>query len=326
MRLIGLMPVRNEDWCLGLTLRAALMWCDEMVVFLHACTDRSAQIVHDVAAEFACDSAGRGRIFTMFDSDPKWSEMSHRWAMLNAARQRGATHIALIDADEVLTGNLLHGDLLRPNDAFPPLLFRQYIANLPQGIILQLPWLALPRTTERYLTTGTFGKLQRVSVAFKDDPSMRWETRNGYDHHHREPMGAIGGVYTPLKPEDGGLMHLQFLSERRLKAKQALYQMTELLRWPAPRILNGVSCKTQEQLAKRLARMYGKAVYESDPLAYDSSPVPEDWWSPYSHLMRYLDIDGGDIDAEPWQEREVKRLVSEFGMEMFRGLDLFGVV
>jgi hypothetical protein len=312
MKLIGLMPVRNEDWVLGLSARAALMWCDQLMIFEHACTDRSSAIVDEIQREYP------ERVAIRHDTGREWAEMSHRWSLLCAARLHQATHIALIDADEVLTGNLLEpyasdgGSLTR---------LRHSIDLLPEGIILQLPWLALPRTTDRYLTSGTFGRIQRVSVGFKDDPSMHWETRNGYDHHHREPMGAIGGVYAPLKPEDGGLMHLQFLSERRLRAKQALYQMTELLRWPAPRILNGVSCRTQEQLAKRLARMYGTAVYESDPLAFESSPVPESWWAPYAHLMRYL-----DIDAEPWQEREVKRLVSEFGAEMFRGLDLFGVV
>ena len=51
MKLIGLMPVRNETWCLGLTLRAALMWCDEMVVWLHACTDDSKRITQDIAKE-----------------------------------------------------------------------------------------------------------------------------------------------------------------------------------------------------------------------------------------------------------------------------------
>jgi hypothetical protein len=302
MKLIGLMPVRNEDWCLGLSLRAALMWCDMVIVFEHACTDGSAAIVDEVQKEFP------ERVAIRHDSNPQWAEMSHRWCLLQAARFHQATHIALIDADEILTGNLL------PD-------IRDHIESLPEGVILQLPWLALPRTTERYLTSRTFGKLQRVSVAFKDDPSMHWETRNGYDHHHREPMGSIAGVYTPLKPEDGGLMHLQFLSEGRLRAKQALYQMQEVLRWPAPRIVNGVKCKTPEQLACRLALMYGRAVYESDPLACESSPIPESWWAPYKHLMHYL-----DKDAEPWQELEVRRLVKEFGREMFRGLDLFGVV
>jgi hypothetical protein len=36
--------------------------------------------------------------------------------------------------------------------------------------------------------------------------------------------------------------------------------------------------------------------------------------------MKYL-----DVDAEPWQEAEVRRLVAEYGREKFTGLDLFGV-
>jgi hypothetical protein len=36
--------------------------------------------------------------------------------------------------------------------------------------------------------------------------------------------------------------------------------------------------------------------------------------------MKYL-----DVDAEPWQEAEVRRLVAEHGRETFAGLDLFGV-
>ena len=297
MKLIGLMPARNEDWILGLSARAALMWCDSLMIFEHACTDRTQQIVGELQKEFP------GRVALRHDSNPIWAEMSHRWCLLQAARFFNATHIAIVDADEVLTGNLL------PEQRYPswPGAIRQHIYGLPEGIILQLPWLALPRTTELYLTSGTFGQLQRVTVAFKDKPDFCWQTQDGYDFHHREPYGAIAGVYTPLKPQDGGLMHLQFLSERRLRAKQALYQMTEVLRWPG------------RMSPEALARKYGRAVYESDP-AYESSPVPESWWAPYAHLMHHL-----DIDAEPWQELEVRRLAKKFGMDLFKGLDLFGV-
>jgi hypothetical protein len=301
MKLIGLMPVRNEDWILGLSARAALMWCDALMIFEHSCTDRTERIVDELQKEFP------SRVALRHDSNPTWAEMSHRWCLLQAARFFNATHIAIVDADEVLTGNLLpwryFGDESRK--------IRTYIEGLPEGVMLQLPWIALPRTTKRYLTSGTFGSIQRVTVAFKDKPDFCWQTQgpDGYDFHHRAPYGAIGGVYTPLKPQDGGLMHLQFLSDRRLRAKQALYQMTEVLRWPGRMSPEG------------LAKKYGRAVYESDPRVFDSSPVPESWWAPYAHLMQYL-----DIDAEPWQELEVRRLVKEFGMDMFKGLDLFGVV
>src|ERR1700683_1376879 len=92
MRLIAILPVRNEDWCLGLSLRAMLMFCDEVIVGLHACTDASAKIVADVLFEEP------GRITWTEHRDPIWSEMAHRQALLDIARERGATHIAIVDA------------------------------------------------------------------------------------------------------------------------------------------------------------------------------------------------------------------------------------
>ena len=303
MKLVGIMPVRNEDWVLGLSARAALMWCDELVVFLHACTDRSRMIAGDIEQE------SKGQLFMMHNDDPTWSEMSHRWAMLTVARARGATHIAIVDADEVLTGNLLN---------WPGI--RQIISGLPENVVYQLPWLGLARSTDQYLTSGTFGLGQRVSMAFKDFPGAHWKSQGpeGYDFHHREPFGISGGAGR-LQHAQGGLMHLQFLSVRRLRAKQALYQITEVLRWPGR--------ETPEQLAKK----YGRAVYESDPAHFATAPVPAEWWAPYQHLMKHLDIGVFSarhrryIYAEPWQEREVRRLVKEHGREKFAGLDLFGV-
>jgi hypothetical protein len=291
MKLVGLMPVRNEEWCLGLTLRAALMWCDELCVCNHASTDATADILGDIQAEFSA------RVHVVSFPKDVWTEMAQRQTLLEMARERGATNLAMIDADEVLTGNLL-----------PTI--RELIFSGAPGMTLQLPWLALPRTLERYLTSGVWGPGQQVSMAFKDQPSAHWTALNGYDFHHRNPMGLPPGAFLqPLKPHQGGLMHLQFLSERRLRAKQALYQVTEVLRWPG------------RKTPRELAQMYGLAVYESDPAKHASVLIPRGWWEPYSDLMKHL-----DIDAEPWQEVELKRLIAEHGREKFTGLDLFGIV
>ena len=47
------------------------------------------------------------------------------------------------------------------------------------------------------------------------------------------------------------------------------------------------------------------------------SPVPAEWWAGYEHLMQYL-----NVDAEPWQDRELRRLVAEHGREKFADLEL----
>ena len=286
------MPVRNEEWCLGLTLRAALMWCEAVVVLNHASTDRTADIIKQVFAE------DPSRVLSISHLHECWTEMAHRQQMLELARRLGATHIAMIDADEVLTGNLL-----------PEIQNR--VLCIRDGETLQLPWLALPRSANYYITEGIWGAGQQVSMAFKDEPAAHWATRNSYDFHHRNPMGLPAGRFAqPLKPERGGIMHLQFLNERRLRAKQALYQATEVLRWPG------------RKKPKDLAAMYGRAVYESTP-SVGAKAVPSSWWAPYSKWMQYLDL---SEDKEPWQETEIRRLVAFHGREHFAGLDFFGIV
>lgn len=301
MKIIGLMPVRNEDWVLGFSARAALQWCDLLMVGLHACTDRSEAICNEVYREFP----GRITIATRHESGI-WNEMAHRHRLLEIARQWGATHIVTIDADEVLTANLL-----------PTI--RERIEILSPGEILSLPWLAV--TEGGYLTSGPWAN-QQVTLAFEDNPRFHWsaELRNGYDYHRRPPFCKNAESFlvhsAPLKAEEGGILHLQFLSRRRLKAKQALYQMQEVIRWPGMAL--GEPC---DDPPARLAEVYGRAVYGSDPATHDYQPLLYPWWEPYSALVPYL-----HAEAEPWQEAECKRLWAEYGPQKFKGLDLFGVV
>ena len=97
---------------------------------------------------------------------------------------------------------------------------------------------------------------------------------------------------------------MQFASWRRLLAKHAAYKVMERLKYPAKRV-------------PEIERTYNLAPNE-DGLRL--APVPNGWWEPYIHLMGYL-----DVDREPWQEAEVRRLVAEHGLVHFHGLTLFGV-
>jgi hypothetical protein len=301
MRLIGIMPVRNEAWVLGLSARAALMWCDQLLVLNHASTDETVDICLDLRSEYG------ERFGYLSESDPTWAEMDHRQRLLVAARQRGATHIAVIDADEVLTGSLL------PH-------IREHVERTPPERILQMPWLCLRDGIQCYMNTGLWGQAT-VSVAFKDDPAFHWAaTNDGYHFHHRHPLGKDFIAHTPhwipsetiaflpsSRTRFDGLMHLQFCSRRRLLAKQALYQAIEVTRWP------------NRKPVSQVREMYARTVCEA--AAAIVRPVPTGWWEPYQSLLQYL-----DVDAVPWQEAELRRLVAEHGNFKFSGLDFFGVV
>lgn len=302
MKLIGLMPARNEDWVLALSARAAMMWCDELIILDHSSVDRTADICQELRDEYTAD-----RVSLIRFTDPTWHEMAHRQALLEKARAHGATHIAIVDADEVLTGNLVNH-------------IRPHIEQLTGGRILQLPWTCLapgPSAdmnradgTGRYYTAGVWST-NWVTTAFADQAGFGWQASGPelYDFHKRHPAGSRPDMAVQVGAQgQGGLMHLQFSSRRRLKAKQAFYKITEQLRWPGRLPLQDLNA------------MYNRAVYESDPLTTPTGTVPAAWWEPYEKWMQYL-----HVDAEPWQERAVQRAIAEHGREKFAGLDLFDV-
>jgi len=283
MRLIGIMPVRNEEWIAGLSLRAALMWMDALVVLNHNSTDRTSEILDELQREYG------DRFKCINSSDPVWHEMSHRQMLLMAAREMGATHVATVDADEVLAGDAL------PN-------IKDEIEALEPGEVLQMRWAHCWRGINTWrIEPEWYNKW--ASMAFCDAPQIHWETRDGYDHHHRHPF-----EYTGLKQvlSDSALMHLQHSVWRKLLAKQALYKMWERTRWP-----------DRESVAE-VDRKYSRTVNEHGAMW---ATVSKRWWAPYRDWLKHLDLS----DQVPWQETECRRLWAEHGSETFKGLDLFGI-
>ena len=303
MKIVCLMPVRNEDWILGLSARAVLQWADELVILDHASTDGSPDIEMELAEEYP------DRVVIVSEFHPRWEEMRHRQRLLETARARKATHMALIDADEIVSANLA-----------PEM--RAIFERMPTKTVMQLPWLALRGSINRFHSSGPWADHQNVSSGFVDSPELHWAARNGYDFHHRHPMGRPMIAHMPLGPRHphvkvrGGVLHLQFVSGRRLRAKQYLYQLTERLRWPDREPVEMV--KQRYSLA-----VYGRYVAPSpeqvDDIDRTMSSCPPEWWTGYEPLMEHL-----KPHAEPWQFAECARLLKEHpGIE--KGLDDFGL-
>lgn len=285
------MPCRNSGWVLGLSARAVLQWCDDLLVLNHASTDNTAFILDDLKKEYP------GRVVVIHSSQAEWPEMEHRQMLLQDARCLGATHIVTVDDDEVLTANMV-----------PEI--RKIIEEMPTDYTLQLPWLCLRGNINAVHAGGIWGTAY-ASVAWKDDPRCHWSSseRGGYQYHHRHPMGRVLIPWmTPRRM--GGLLHLQFLDERRLKAKQYWYQLQERLRWP--------NLKTPQQVRDYYSpAVYGRAATDPGPVVL--AEVPPEWWRGYEDLMQHL-----HPEAEPWQLEECRRILHENpGIEV--GLDDFGL-
>ena len=273
MKLAALMLARNEGHEIGLTARAALMWADVLIVHNHASTDETLSILSDLVL-----GEERGRVRVLHDPGNTWREARHRQAMLDEARRIRATHMAIVDADEILAGPLLP-------------VIRGAVESLQPGQILEPHWTCLARSLSRYYTAGVWSSYW-VTFAFRDHAEYRWEAPQGYDHHHRHPFGPRFPVRPWKTPP--GLMHLQFVSERRLRAKQFWYCLTERERWP------------DRKTPAELSALYGRAVYESCPRSTPTGEVPREWWEPYRSIQKHLCMDG-----PIWQEREIERMLTE---------------
>lgn len=280
-RIVGLMVVRNEDWVLRASLAAALKWCDAVVVLDHLSTDDTPKILANAKAEHG------SRICLLKSSDEHWDEMHHRQRTLDAGRELGGTHFAIVDGDEIPTADVV------------PFL-RQFMRDTTQGNVFEVPMIPTWRSLGQYRDDDSVWARSWLSVGFPDAPGLSWKPDNGYHHHHRAPYGITGAQRFDRK----GVMHLQFASWRRLRAKHAWYKMVEAIRWP----------DRMDRAA--LDAMYSQALDETGIRLSEAWPS---WRSP--EIERLV-----DLDREPWQEHACRDLWAKHGPETFRGLNLFGVV
>ena len=256
MKLIGLMLARNEDWVIEASAKAALRWCDELVVFLDRCTDNTIECLR-VA------DAGAGRIMYMAETAEKtqWDEMDVRQLTLEQGRANGGTHFAIIDADEILTANL--DDRIRGE-----------FEKLGPGQVLEVPMLAM-RTLDIYQDDDSVWSSAWITLGFCDRPIVTWKpAEDGYHHHHRAPYGVKETLRYLRKKEDGGVLHLQFCNRRRLVAKHWLYAYVDHLRWPL-----------REDVAK-LSWKYSLALARTNGLG----ALPGEWWG--NREKRAIRLDG----------------------------------
>lgn len=285
MKLIACVISYNDEWVIGLSARALLRYCDGLVVGLHRSTDRTAAILADVAAE-----AGPARV-TVVEQDELYPRTSlpveqvggtlRRDHIGRIAIEQGATHVLVIDTDEVLTGNLVAGAR----------------AMAEANRIVYLPWIQVWDQPDAYRTSWN----QPLPFLFEVSRKSHWIS----SAHGRFPADVAAAPY-PSAPHvaygTGGVMHLQFLSRRRLAWKRLMYRLGERMIYPerAPQVID-------HKFADGIV----------PPRADELAPMPAEWWAGLEDLRPHL-----HPEMPPWHEAECHRIVQERGREILDGLDL----
>jgi glycosyltransferase involved in cell wall biosynthesis len=121
MKIIALIPFKNEEWILPTCLASLKNVCDDIICIDDNSTDNSKKI----ALSFDCKVYDNDKLVNV-----GWSEHYIRENLLKLGRESNGTHFICLDADEALTTQF-------------SINARKILNNLKPGQKLTMQWLAL---------------------------------------------------------------------------------------------------------------------------------------------------------------------------------------
>ena len=124
MKIIALLPVKNEEWCLEHCLKS-LSFVDLII----AINDHSTDSTKNILEKYNCK-------IIPFESQTEigWKEYQIRTKLLEEARKENATHIISLDADEACSEEFQKNA-------------KNIFSKLESGQALELEWLNLCSST-----------------------------------------------------------------------------------------------------------------------------------------------------------------------------------
>lgn len=209
MKVIALMPVKNEAWILDYTLACLKDFVDEIIVVNDGSIDESKNI------------STKYKKVTLYENKQRisagWPEFSIREKLLSLGREHSGTHFICIDADEIISYNFLDN-------------IDEYISKLRKGLKLSLQWLALWKSPYVYRDDNSVWSSNFKDFIVYDDGKM------SHDYAFIG-VGRTPGVNSPdkivkVEPEDGVVLHYQGAAWQRSQLKQGWYRCSELIKYP----------------------------------------------------------------------------------------------
>lgn len=203
MKVIALLPVKNEAWVLEHTLASLSGFCDIILINDQQSTDRSREI----AARFP-------RAVWIESAASKVCEQA-RWALWDAARDYDGTNLLwCTDADELVSPRLVRAFLeARAEDS-------------ASGTVIDCLYCHFWNNPTRYRTGGAYAPYFKP-VAIVDDRRVNYDRSRALPlHEERVPVAP--GVQR-LRAEHVPVMHLQWLLPNRSQMRQAWYRCREWL-------------------------------------------------------------------------------------------------
>ena len=289
MKVIAILPFKNEEKFLPTYLSNVQPICDEIIAIDDHSTDNSRQIMEDA-----------GVIVKSYDDTEKlkggFSAGLMRQNLFNYARESGGTHFVCLDADETFTSN------------FVPIA-RDIISQLQPREKAQLQWLALWKSYTAYRDDHTVWSRNFKDFIVCDHPSLTYEYQ--YMCEGRTIGWHDDNTLRRLEVEHGAVLHYQFACFNNFLLKQAWCQVGELVQ-QGPGALGAINSKysicyqDQNVGMKEMPADWIKGIPEPPVPNFD----PE--WKEENFLRKNLLPD-------------IYRHFDEYGVEYFEGLNIWQI-
>ena len=292
MKIVALLPFKNEAWCLPSYLHNTLKVVDEIIAIDDGSIDDSAKILKDAGAKVY--SADNLRNF-----NSGWSEGSIRAELLKLGRESGGTHFVCLDADESFTNNFVE-------------ISKESISQLRPGEKIAMQWLALWKSYTHYRHDSTVWSNNWKDFIVADSPEL---TYNSKQHMH---LGR-----TPISPHESGkshwisyppnyaaVMHFQFSVYNNFQLKQCWLRCSELIQEPGTE--GAINAKYSITLLDQ-----GVGLQEMPKEWYNNVPFPtvdnfDSEWNEDKFLRKDL-LPG------------IMKYFDDYGADYFRGLDIWHI-
>jgi len=214
MKIIALLPFKNEEWVLPSYLYNTTKIVDEIISIDDGSIDSSAKILKDAGAKVYSSDKLKN-----FNSG--WSEGSIRAELLRLGREAGGTHFVCLDADETFTNPLIDN-------------FKELLPQLQPGEKMALEWLALWKSYTHYRHDATVWSNNWKDFVVYDHPSLSY---NSGQHMHLgrtpfSPSDVNNKSWRRLENEYGAVMHYQFSVYNNFQLKQSWLRCSELIQKP----------------------------------------------------------------------------------------------
>ena len=302
MKIIALLPFKNEEWVLPSYIHNVTKVADEIIAIDDGSVDNSAKLLEQAGAKVY--SADNLRNF-----NSGWSEGSIRAELLRLGRESNGTHFLCLDADEALSNNFV----AVANEA---------ISSLKPGQKIAMAWLALWKSYTHFRHDHTVWSNNWKDFVVCDDGIMSYDAAQ-HMHLGRTP-GSNKNTCMNLPDNFGTVLHFQFSAFNNFQLKQSWLRCSELIQAPTMAVaINAKYSITMLDTNVGLAEM-PKEWYDGIPLPSVTNFDPN--WNEDTYvrcdllpgIMKYFDDYGAAYfhDLDIWHIPQLAaRYIKETGKE-----------